>query len=94
MNEKERQMALESVRLGLDALKKAYGLSDEQFDALVKFAGAEAILKREPVLAAPVLPAAAPVVAPAAPAPVKDESAAKKAAEAAAVEEAKKAEAA
>ncbi len=94
MNEKERQMALESVRLGLDALKKAYGLSDEQFEALVKFAGAEAILKREPVLAAPVLPAAAPVVAPAAPAPVKDESAAKKAAEAAAVEEAKKAEAA
>jgi len=90
MNEKERQMALESVRLGLDALKKAYGLSDEQFDALVKFAGAEAILKREPVLAAPASPVAAPV----APAPVKDESAAKKAAEAAAMEEAKKAEAA
>ncbi len=96
MNEKERQMALESVRLGLDALKKAYGLSDEQFDALVKFAGAEAILKREPVLAVPASPVAAPVApaAPAASAPVKDESAAKKAAEAAAVEEAKKAEAA
>ena len=96
MNEKERQMALESVRLGLDALKKAYGLSDEQFDALVKFAGAEAILKREPVLAVPVSPAAAPVApaAPAAPAPVADESAAKKAAEAAAADEAKKAEAA
>lgn len=93
MNEKERQMALESVRLGLDALKKAYGLSDDQFDALAKFAGAEAILKREPVLAAPVSAAAAPV-APAAPAPVKDESAAKKAAEAAAGEEARKAEAA
>ena len=93
MNEKERQMALESVRLGLDALKKAYGLSDEQFDALVKFAGAEAILKREPVLAAPASPVVAPV-APAAPAPVKDESAAKKAAEVAAAEEAKKAEAA
>jgi CO dehydrogenase/acetyl-CoA synthase delta subunit len=93
MNEKERQMALESVRLGLDALKKAYGLSDDQFDALTKFAGAEAILKREPVLAAPAAPAAAPV-APAAPAPVTDESAAKKAAEAAALEDAKKGEAA
>lgn len=93
MNEKERQMALESVRLGLDALKKAYGLSDDQFDALAKFAGAEAILKREPVFAAPVSAATAPV-APAAPAPVKDESAAKKAAEAAAADEAKKAEAA
>jgi len=99
MNEKERQMALDSVRLGLDALKKAYGLSDDQFDALVKFAGAEAILKREPVLAVPASPAAAPVAqaapaAPAAPAPVPDESAAKKAAEAAAADEAKKAEAA
>jgi CO dehydrogenase/acetyl-CoA synthase delta subunit len=90
MNEKERQMALDSVRLGLDALKKAYGLSDDQFDALVKFAGAEAILKREPLLDVPAFPAPAP----AAPAPVIDESGAKKAAEAAAVEEAKKAEAA
>ena len=99
MNEKERQMALDSVRLGLDALKKAYGLSDDQFDALVKFAGAEAILKREPVLAVPASPVAAPVAqaapaAPAAPAPVQDESAAKKAVEAAAADEAKKAEAA
>ncbi|OGR01046.1 MAG: methylenetetrahydrofolate reductase [Deltaproteobacteria bacterium RIFOXYD12_FULL_55_16] len=95
MNEKERQMALESVRLGLDALKKAYGLSDDQFDALVKFAGAEAILKREPVLAAPVSAAPVPVapVAPVAPAPVPDESIVRKAAEAAAEEEAKKAEA-
>lgn len=95
MNEKERQMALDSVRLGLDALKKAYGLSDDQFDALVKFAGAEAILKREPLLDVPAAPAPAPVV-PAAPAPVPviDESGAKKAAEAAAAEEAKKAEAA
>ncbi|MDH3327771.1 MAG: acetyl-CoA decarbonylase/synthase complex subunit delta [Desulfobulbaceae bacterium] len=41
-------MALESVKQGLDALKKAYGLSDEQFEALVNFAGAEAILKKEP----------------------------------------------
>ncbi|MFA6465037.1 MAG: acetyl-CoA decarbonylase/synthase complex subunit delta [Desulfurivibrionaceae bacterium] len=98
MNEKERQMALESVRLGLDALKKAYGLSDDQFDALKKFAGAEAILMREPVLAVPASPAAAPVAAapaaPVAPAPVKDESAAKKAAEVAAADEARKAEAA
>ncbi|HCC55222.1 MAG TPA: methylenetetrahydrofolate reductase [Desulfobulbaceae bacterium] len=91
MNEKERQMALESVRLGLDALKKAYGLSDDQFDALVKFAGAEAILKREPLLATPVLAAATPV-APAAPA--IDESVARKVAEIAAAEKAKKAEAA
>jgi len=93
MNEKERQMALDSVRLGLDALKKAYGLSDDQFDALVKFAGAEAILKREPVLAVPASSVPAPV-APAAPAPVQDESGAKKAAEAKAADEAKKAEAA
>lgn len=94
MNEKERQMALESVRLGLDALKKAYGLTDDQFDALVKFAGAEAILKREPVLAVPgTVPAAKPV--PAAPAsPAVDPEAAKKAAEAAAAEEAGKVEAA
>lgn len=91
MNEKERQMALESVRLGLDALKKAYGLSDDQFDALVKFVGAEAILKREPALAAPISPAVVPA-APVAPAP--DEEAAQKAAEAAALDEAKKAEAA
>lgn len=48
MNEKERLMALESMKQGLDALKKAYGLSDDQFDALMKFAGAEAILKKEP----------------------------------------------
>ncbi|HEX9714478.1 MAG TPA: acetyl-CoA decarbonylase/synthase complex subunit delta, partial [Desulfurivibrionaceae bacterium] len=92
MNEKERQMALDSVRLGLDALKKAYGLSDDQFDALVKFAGAEAILKREPLLDVPAFPAPAPAAP--APVPVIDESGAKKAAEAAAAEEAKKAEAA
>ena len=90
MNEKERQMALDSVRLGLDALKKAYGLSDDQFEALAKFAGAEAILKREPLLSVPASVAAAPSVQ----VPVKDEGAAKKAAEAVALEEAKKAEAA
>jgi methionine synthase / methylenetetrahydrofolate reductase(NADPH) len=95
MNEKERQMALESVRLGLDALKKAYGLSDDQFDALVKFAGAEAILKREPVLAAPASAAApAAPATPAAPPVSPDVEAASKAAEAKAAEEAKQAEAA
>ena len=48
MNEKERRMALESVNQGLDALKKAYGLSDDQFDALMNFVDAEAILNKEP----------------------------------------------
>lgn len=94
MNEKERQMALESVRLGLDALKKAYGLSDDQFDALTKFAGAEAILKREPVLAAPAS-AASPAAKPTVPAiNLEVEAAAKKAAETKAVEEALQAAAA
>ncbi|MEA3547200.1 MAG: acetyl-CoA decarbonylase/synthase complex subunit delta [Thermodesulfobacteriota bacterium] len=80
MNEKERQVALESVRMGLDSLKKAFGLSDDQFEALSNFAGAEAVLKKEPQVssAAPAAPAPAPVV---------DE--AKKAAEAKAVEGAK-----
>ncbi|HHB75021.1 MAG TPA: acetyl-CoA decarbonylase/synthase complex subunit delta [Desulfobulbus sp.] len=50
MNEKERLMALESMKLGLDALKKAYGLNDDQFEALMKFASAEAILQKEPPL--------------------------------------------
>jgi len=69
MNEKERQMALESVNQGLTALKSAYGLSDDQFEALLNFANAEAVLKREPVTtaqtAAPVAKPAAPVAAPA-----------------------------
>ncbi len=51
MNEKERIMALDSVNLGLAALKKAYGLTDDQFEALSSFAGAHAILKREPEIA-------------------------------------------
>lgn len=95
MNEKERQQALESVRAGLAALQKAFGLTDEQFAAVSQFAGAEAILKREPAAAvAPaVTPTAAPAQKPAAPAapaaPAVDE--AKKAAEAKAAEEAKKA---
>jgi CO dehydrogenase/acetyl-CoA synthase delta subunit len=51
------------VQLGLDALKKALGLSDDQYEALSKFAGAAAILKRQPVFTTvqvPPQPAAAP----------------------------------
>jgi len=74
MNEKERLMALKSLEAGLGALKKAYGLSDEQFDAIMNFAGAENILRKEPEIAdktavTPVAPTT-PVAAPAAPAPV------------------------
>jgi len=54
MNEKDRQMALESMRAGLEALKKAYGLNDDQFDALMKFAGAQAILEKAPPPGTPV----------------------------------------
>ena len=91
MNEKERQMALESVKQGLEALKKAYGLSDEQFEALVNFAGAEAILKKEPPssqvtpVAAQPAKVAEPVVDKA-----KEEAEAKAKAEAAAKEAAEK----
>jgi len=95
MNERERQLALESVRMGLAALKKAYGLSDDQFEALVKFAGAEAILVKEHAAAtSPVAPvtASAPVTpsAPQVDATLAAEQA-KKAAESKAAEEAKKA---
>lgn len=92
MNERERQLALETVRVGLEALKKSLGLSDDQFEALVKFATTEAILMKEPPsgVAAPTppaTPAKAATPAPAAPAaPVVDtakEDAAKVAAEAA-----------
>ncbi len=101
MNEKERQMALESVRGGLEALKKAFGLSDEQFEALEKFSGAESILRREPGVKAPAPPAApAPSAAPkppsapapaapvAAAAPAVDEAAEKAAAKKAAEDKA------
>ncbi len=91
MNEKERRMALESMQQGLKALKSAYGLSDDQFDALLNFAGAEAILKREPEVAksAPAAPAAPAPAAPATPAePAVDEAAEKAAAEARAKAEA------
>ncbi|HEB69211.1 MAG TPA: acetyl-CoA decarbonylase/synthase complex subunit delta [Desulfobulbus sp.] len=70
MNEKERLMALDSMKQGLEALKKAYGLDDDQFAALMNFAGAEAILKKEPPAAAATTapPAAAAPAASAAPA--------------------------
>ncbi|MBU4260779.1 MAG: acetyl-CoA decarbonylase/synthase complex subunit delta [Proteobacteria bacterium] len=92
MNEKERQMALQSVQMGLNALKKAFNLSDEQFEALSSFASAEAVLKRQP----PETATAGAVTAPAAaeavkPAPDKAAEEANKAAEARAAEEAKKA---
>ncbi len=102
MNEKERVMALESVKMGLDALKHAYGLNDDQFNALVKFISAQEILVKEPPaveMASPVTPA--PVVStPPSPAPpastpspaVEDTKAEEvKAADARAAEEAKKA---
>lgn len=100
MNEKERLMALESVRMGLAALKKAYGLGDDQFEALVKFAGAEAILIKEHASAtkttvAPATPPVAPVPPPAAAAPQTPAAPvveqAQKAADAKVAEEARKA---
>ncbi len=92
MNERERLMALESMQQGLAALKKAYGLTDDQFEALLNFAGAEAILKREPK-AGPAAPATPPPAAekpapPAAPAPAADDAAAREEAEARARQEA------
>jgi len=91
MNEKERQLALESVRLGLESLKKMLNLTDDQFEAISKFAGAEVVLGRDPQLGSvPAAPAAAPATPAAPAAPVADDSA-KKEAEAKAAEEAKKA---
>ncbi|MFH1216923.1 MAG: acetyl-CoA decarbonylase/synthase complex subunit delta [Pseudomonadota bacterium] len=59
MNERERQMALQSVQMGLNALRKAFNLTDDQFEALSSFASAEAVLKRQPqdAGAAPARPA-------------------------------------
>ena len=82
MNEKERIMALEAVKQGLAALKKAYGLNDDQFEALSSFAEAHVILKRE----AEGTPAAA--AAPVAPATPVEDSADEKAAAAKAKAEA------
>ena len=87
MNEKERIMALDSVNQGLAALKKAYGLTDDQFDALTSFAGAHSILGRVPgVSAAPVESTPAPAPAESTQAPAVDESAVKAKDEAAARE--------
>lgn len=94
MNERERQIALESVRLGLEALKKTFGLSDDQFEALASFTNAAAVLKREPVTTDVVTPASVvPVpVAPAAPTPVATPDDGAKAAEAKKAKVAKEAE--
>jgi CO dehydrogenase/acetyl-CoA synthase delta subunit len=82
MNEQGRKAALESLNKGLEALKKAYGLSDDQFNALMNFVDAAAVLNQEPKTCKPA--AAAPVAAPVAPAaPIVDDSA-EKAAKAAA----------
>ncbi|MEN8256770.1 MAG: acetyl-CoA decarbonylase/synthase complex subunit delta [Thermodesulfobacteriota bacterium] len=84
MNERERLMALESVQNGLKALKEAFNLTDEQFDALANFAGAKSVLEKDPNVtpapAAPVSAAPAAPVAPAAPAPASTASAASAAA--------------
>jgi CO dehydrogenase/acetyl-CoA synthase delta subunit len=83
MNEQGRRAALESVNQGLEALKKSYGLSDDQFDALMNFVDAAAVLNKVPEgLQAP---GATPApTAPAAPVAEEkaDESAAKAEAEA------------
>jgi CO dehydrogenase/acetyl-CoA synthase delta subunit len=87
MNEKERQMALEALRHGQEALKKAFGLTDDQIEALEKFSSAKARLRREPDLAPKPPVQEAPKVDEA-----KAAAEAKKAEEAKAAEEAQKAE--
>ena len=89
MNEKGRRAALESVNQGLDALKKAYGLSDDQFDALMNFVDAASVLNKEPegLQSAGATPAPAASAAPAAEEKA-DDAAAKAAAEAKAKAEA------
>lgn len=90
MNEKERVMALEAMSQGLNALKKAYGLSDEQFAAIASFVGVHAILNREPPKpAAPAAPVVSAVpVAPVAPAAAVTDTAADDTAKAKAAAEA------
>jgi len=68
MNEKGRRAALESVKLGLEALKRAYGLSDDQFNALLNFIDAAAVLNKEPEGLSQQPAGASPVPAPASPA--------------------------
>ncbi|MCW5203831.1 acetyl-CoA decarbonylase/synthase complex subunit delta, partial [Desulfobulbus sp. US4] len=93
MNEKGRREALESVNQGLNALKKAYGLSDDQFDALMNFVDAASVLNKEPEGLTQQPVGATP--APAAPAAEEkaDDTAAKAAAEKAEAEAKAKAEA-
>ncbi len=88
MNEQGRRMALESMSKGLEALKKAYGLSEDQFQALMNFANAAKVLSEapktyafKPQAAAPVAPAQ-PVVDDAAEKAAKAEAEAKMKAEA------------
>ncbi len=89
MNEKERIMALDAMNHGLSALKKAYGLSDEQFEAITNFAGAHAILNREPQKAVVASTPAAPAAAPAPKVDTAVEDSAKAAAEVKAAADAK-----
>ncbi len=70
MNERERLVALESVQHGLKALKQAFNLTDDQFEALASFAGAKSVLEKDPnVTPAPAAPVAPAQAAPATPAP-------------------------
>jgi CO dehydrogenase/acetyl-CoA synthase delta subunit len=91
MNEKERLLALESMNLGLKALKAAYGLNDDQFESLMNFARAEAVLRREPDGVCKAPPASP--VAPCQPCEDKDSTARAAAEERARAEAAAKAEA-
>ncbi|PLX50175.1 MAG: methylenetetrahydrofolate reductase [Desulfobulbaceae bacterium] len=73
MNERERLLALESVQNGLKALKQAFNLTDDQFEALANFAGAKSVLEKDPnvtpAAAAPSAPATPAAPAPETPAP-------------------------
>jgi len=66
MNENDRKNALAAVDQGLSALKKSFGLSDEQFEALTSFGQAFNVLNRdadfEPSAQQAVSAPAAPVV--------------------------------
>ncbi len=85
MNEQGRRMALESMNKGLEALKKAYGLSEDQFQALMNFANAAKVLGEAPPTYTPRAKTAAPA---ASVQPFADDSADKVAAEAKAKAEA------
>lgn len=78
MNERERLVALESVQNGLKALKIAFNLTDDQFEALASFASAKSVLEKDPNVTpapaasgapvTPAVPASPASTAPAAPA--------------------------